>query len=60
MKRVIRYTLLGLAGLLAGLGLALGLLLGTEAGSRWALGKVPGLQVTDFQGRLGAAGKQAG
>nr|NOY03278.1 translocation/assembly module TamB [Gammaproteobacteria bacterium] len=55
MKRVIRYTLLGLAGLLAGLGLALGLLLGTEAGSRWALGKVPGLQVTDFQGRLGGS-----
>jgi len=55
VKRVIRYTLLGLAGLLAGLGLALGLLLGTEAGSRWALGKVPGLQVTDFQGRLGGS-----
>ncbi|WP_442114330.1 translocation/assembly module TamB domain-containing protein [Pseudomonas sp. NUPR-001] len=28
-------------------------LLGTQAGSRWALGLVPGLQVEQFQGRLG-------
>ena len=41
MKRVIKYILLGLLGVVASLGLALGLLLGTEAGSRWALGKVP-------------------
>ncbi|AFO50153.1 hypothetical protein T1E_4324 [Pseudomonas putida DOT-T1E] len=34
------------------MGLVLGLLLGTQAGSRWALGKVPGLEVADFQGRL--------
>ncbi|WP_069942484.1 translocation/assembly module TamB domain-containing protein [Pseudomonas putida] len=52
MKRVIKYILLGLLGVVASLGLALGLLLGTEAGSRWALGKVPGLEVADFQGRL--------
>ncbi|TDF86436.1 translocation/assembly module TamB [Pseudomonas sp. H9] len=30
-----------------------GLLLGTQAGSRWTLGLVPGLQVEQFQGRLG-------
>ena len=47
-----KYILLGLFGVVASLGLALGLLVGTEAGSRWALGKVPGLEVTDFQGRL--------
>ncbi|QGW80017.1 translocation/assembly module TamB [Pseudomonas alkylphenolica] len=33
--------------------LLLGLLLGTQAGSRWALGLVPGLQLEQFQGRLG-------
>jgi translocation and assembly module TamB len=27
--------------------------LGTAAGSRWALGLVPGLSVENFQGRLG-------
>jgi translocation and assembly module TamB len=27
--------------------------LGTAAGSRWALGQVPGLSVENFQGRLG-------
>ncbi|MGB5957431.1 translocation/assembly module TamB domain-containing protein [Pseudomonas sp.] len=52
MKRVIKYILLGLLGGVASLGLALGVLLGTEAGSRWALGQVPGLEVADFQGRL--------
>nr|WP_178088575.1 MULTISPECIES: translocation/assembly module TamB domain-containing protein [unclassified Pseudomonas] len=33
--------------------LALGLVLGTQAGSRWVLGMVPGLQVDNFAGRLG-------
>ncbi|PSS51685.1 hypothetical protein C6382_17045 [Pseudomonas sp. BBP2017] len=33
--------------------LLLGLLLGTQAGSRWALGLVPGLQLEQYQGRLG-------
>jgi len=33
--------------------LAVGLLVGTEAGSRWVLGKFPGLQVEAFSGRLG-------
>lgn len=31
---------------------SLSLLLGTEAGSRWALTRVPGLQVDNFSGRL--------
>lgn len=52
MKRVIKFTSLGLLGGVASMGLVLGLLLGTQAGSRWALGKVPGLEVADFQGRL--------
>uniref|UniRef100_A0A923JW33 Translocation/assembly module TamB n=1 Tax=Pseudomonas urmiensis TaxID=2745493 RepID=A0A923JW33_9PSED len=34
--------------------LVLGLVLGTQAGSRWVLGLVPGLEVSDFEGRLGA------
>lgn len=42
----------GPAGGVASVGLVLGLLLGTQAGSRWVLGKVPGLEVADFQGRL--------
>lgn len=33
--------------------LALWTVLGTQAGSRWALGQVPGLKVENFQGRLG-------
>nr|WP_218115414.1 translocation/assembly module TamB domain-containing protein [Pseudomonas putida] len=43
---------MGLLGGVASVGLVLGLLLGTQAGSRWALSKVPGLEVADFQGRL--------
>ena len=55
-----KYILLGLFGVVASLGLALGLLVGTEAGSRWVLGKVPGLEVTDFQGAWRAVGRPAG
>jgi translocation and assembly module TamB len=33
--------------------LALWTVFGTQAGSRWALGQVPGLSVGNFQGRLG-------
>lgn len=47
MKRVIKFTSLGLLGGVASVGLVLGLLLGTQAGSRWVLGKVPGLEVVD-------------
>ncbi|MEG0862397.1 MAG: translocation/assembly module TamB, partial [Pseudomonas sp.] len=52
MSRVFRYSLLGVLALLLLLLLAVGLLLGTQAGSRWALGLVPGLQLENFQGRL--------
>ncbi|QXH33242.1 translocation/assembly module TamB domain-containing protein [Pseudomonas muyukensis] len=51
--RVFRTCLIVLLGLLSLIGLALGLLLGTDAGSRWLLGRVPGLEVSDFSGRLG-------
>ena len=49
---------LKIAGLAVAAVLALVLLgvwtvLGTPAGSRWALGQVPGLSVENFQGRLG-------
>ncbi|RWU21022.1 hypothetical protein DM813_17555 [Pseudomonas alkylphenolica] len=52
MSRVFRNILLGLLALLLLVLLALGLVLGTQAGSRWALGLVPGLQLEQFQGRL--------
>ncbi|MBU5224635.1 hypothetical protein KQH89_19465, partial [Vibrio cholerae] len=42
-----------LGAILALLLLALWSVLGTQAGSRWALGQVPGLSVENFQGRLG-------
>ena len=44
--------LLGLLGLVSILTLTIALLIGTEGGSRWALGKVPGLSVEGFAGRL--------
>lgn len=53
--RVFKPILLALLGLLVLVALMLGLLLGTEAGSRWALARVPGLEVTHFQGRLGGS-----
>ncbi|MDR6712929.1 translocation and assembly module TamB [Pseudomonas hunanensis] len=51
--RVFKYGVLGLLGLIVLIALSLALLLGTQAGSRWALGLVPGLEVENFQGRLG-------
>ncbi|MHC6225939.1 translocation/assembly module TamB domain-containing protein [Pseudomonas sp. X10] len=53
MTRLLKPILLTLLALLVLVLLTLGLLLGTQAGSRWALGLVPGLEVDDFQGRLG-------
>nr|WP_217433309.1 MULTISPECIES: translocation/assembly module TamB domain-containing protein [Pseudomonas] len=44
--------MLGLLGSVLLVVLALAALLGTESGSRWVLGRVPGLQVDNFQGRL--------
>ncbi|MFK0310784.1 translocation/assembly module TamB domain-containing protein [Pseudomonas sp. NPDC090233] len=52
MMRVFKFILLGVLGSVLLVVLALGMLLGTEGGSRWVLGRVPGLQVDDFQGRL--------
>ncbi|WP_313712519.1 translocation/assembly module TamB domain-containing protein [Pseudomonas sp.] len=52
MMRVLKFILLGMLGSVLLVALALGLLLGTEGGSRWALGRVPGLTIDDFQGRL--------
>lgn len=54
MTRVLKYLSLTLLGLVLLIILALGLVLGTQAGSRWVLGLVPGLEVSDFEGRLGA------
>lgn len=39
--------------------LALALLLGSNGGSRWLLERVPGLQVEQFEGRLGGAWRAA-
>ncbi|NIF25055.1 translocation/assembly module TamB [Pantoea sp. Tr-811] len=52
MMRVLKFVLLGLLGCVLLVAAALGLVLGTEGGSRWALARVPGLVVEDFQGRL--------
>ncbi|WP_414157144.1 translocation/assembly module TamB domain-containing protein [Pseudomonas sp. BNK-15] len=52
MMRVFKFILLGLLGSVLLVVLALAAILGTEGGSRWVLGRVPGLQVDNFQGRL--------
>lgn len=53
MRRALKYTGLGLAGLLALLIVLLAWMLATSSGSRWTLALVPGLQVDGFEGRLG-------
>ncbi|KJH77196.1 translocation/assembly module TamB domain-containing protein [Pseudomonas sp. ES3-33] len=53
MNRGLKITLLAMLGLLLLIILAVSTVLGTAAGSRWALGFVPGLSVDNFQGRLG-------
>ncbi|WP_420875461.1 translocation/assembly module TamB domain-containing protein [Pseudomonas peli] len=55
MMRWLRYGLFSLLGLLLVLAISLSLLLGTLGGSRWLLAQVPGLQVDDFDGRLGGS-----
>ncbi|SDR97385.1 translocation/assembly module TamB domain-containing protein [Pseudomonas prosekii] len=52
MKRGLKITLAAIASLLLLSVLAVAIVLGTAAGSRWALGWVPGLSVDNFQGRL--------
>ncbi len=51
--RGVKIAGLAVSGILAVLLLALWAVLGTQAGSRWALGRVPGLSVENFQGHLG-------
>ncbi|EVT85712.1 hypothetical protein Z046_13595 [Pseudomonas aeruginosa VRFPA09] len=53
--KALKITLLAIVGLLLALLLGLAALLGTQAGSAWLLGRVPGLQVSGFEGRLGGA-----
>ena len=53
MKRGLNLSLLAILTLLMLVTLTLATVLGTAAGSRWALGFVPGLTLDNFQGRLG-------
>ena len=50
--RGVKIAGLAVVAILAVLSLALWSILGTQAGSRWALGRVPGLTVENFQGHL--------
>jgi len=52
VKRGVKITALTLLALVLLIVLSLAALLGTQAGSRWALGLVPGLTVENFHGRL--------
>ncbi|HEK1769589.1 TPA: translocation/assembly module TamB [Pseudomonas putida] len=51
--RLLKPVLSIVLGLLVLVGVCAALVLGTQAGSRWALSRVPGLEVEDFQGHLG-------
>ena len=51
--RGVKIAGLAIVAILAVLLLALWAVLGTQAGSRWALARVPGLTVENFQGHLG-------
>lgn len=51
--RGVKIAGLAVVASLAVLLLALWAVLGTQAGSRWALARVPGLTLENFQGRLG-------
>ncbi|MCF5706229.1 translocation/assembly module TamB [Pseudomonas syringae] len=53
IKHGLKIAGLSLLALFLLLVLSVWLLLGTERGSRWALARVPGLQLENFQGRLG-------
>jgi translocation and assembly module TamB len=52
VKRGVKITALTLLALVVLIVLSISALLGTQAGSRWALGLVPGLSVENFHGRL--------
>ncbi|MFL9812980.1 translocation/assembly module TamB [Stutzerimonas sp. VN223-3] len=47
------WALLVVLAVLLSIVLAVGAVLGTTSGSRWALSKIPGVQVEQFEGRLG-------
>ncbi len=53
MKRGLKITLLAIVALVILIILALASVLGTQAGSRWALARAPGLTLDNFEGRLG-------
>ncbi|AYF87047.1 translocation/assembly module TamB [Pseudomonas sp. DY-1] len=53
MRRSVKYGLAGLAAVLAAAVAIPAALLFTEAGGRWALGQLPGLEVDDYRGTLG-------
>ncbi|MDZ4021318.1 Translocation and assembly module subunit TamB [Pseudomonas sichuanensis] len=53
--RVFKSLLLVIGALLLLIALALGLVLGSQAGSRWVMELVPGLEVSDFAGKLGGS-----
>ncbi|WP_248764854.1 translocation/assembly module TamB domain-containing protein [Pseudomonas protegens] len=53
MKRGLKITLLAILALVILIILAVASVLGTQAGSRWALARVPGLSLDNFEGRLG-------
>jgi len=53
LKRGLKITLLAIVALVILIILALASVLGTQAGSRWALARVPGLTLDNFEGRLG-------
>ncbi|WP_079202170.1 translocation/assembly module TamB domain-containing protein [Pseudomonas sp. CC6-YY-74] len=53
MRRGLKYSLYGLLGALLILVLTLTWILASTTGSRWALARVAGLQVSNFSGQLG-------
>ncbi|XLY90295.1 translocation/assembly module TamB domain-containing protein [Ectopseudomonas mendocina] len=54
-RRLLKWLAAAVLGLVLLVAAALWALLGTQGGSRWLLTQVTGLQVDNFQGRLGAA-----
>jgi len=53
VKKGVKIGALVIAALLLMVIVILAVVLGSQSGSRWALDRVPGLQVSDFQGHLG-------
>ncbi len=53
MKRGLLISLAAVVGVVLIVIVAVSLVLGTQAGSRWALARVPGLTMENFSGRLG-------